>query len=91
MKSAFASMKSPRKHHFNPAFYLKPWAGNDEQLCEYKLVQPGKIVPKRKHPNATGYEIDLEDAWRQRAADHWREYKLRKCPRLFGNCRGGLR
>jgi hypothetical protein len=50
---------APRKHHFIPAFYLKQWAATDGQVCEYKRVMPGKIVPRRKHPNATGFEIDL--------------------------------
>ena len=52
-------MKPPHKHHFIPACYLKQWAGADERLCQYKRVRPGKIVPRRKHPNATGFKMGL--------------------------------
>ncbi len=52
-------MTAPRKHHFIPACYLKQWAGADGRVCEYKRVLPGKIVPHRRHPNATGYETNL--------------------------------
>lgn len=49
---------SPIKHHFSPAFSNKPWALNDGQLCEMKLVN-GIVVPRRTHPNATGYQKRL--------------------------------
>ncbi|MGE4046261.1 MAG: DUF4238 domain-containing protein [Acetobacteraceae bacterium] len=52
-------MSEPRKHHYIPVFYLKQWAGMDRQVCEYRLVQPGKIVTRRKFPNGTGYKHDL--------------------------------
>lgn len=51
-------MNSPVKHHFNPAFSLKPWAGTDGQLCEMKRIN-GKVVPRRAHPNATGFQKNL--------------------------------
>jgi hypothetical protein len=51
-------MNSPAKHHFNPAFSLKPWAGTDEQLCEMKRIN-GKVVAHRRHPNATGFQKNL--------------------------------
>ncbi len=51
-------MNSPAKHHFNPAFSLKPWAGSDAQLCEMKRIN-GKVVPRRTHPNATGFQTNL--------------------------------
>jgi hypothetical protein len=51
-------MNSPVKHHFNPAFSLKPWAGADGQLCEMKRIN-GKVVSRRTHPNATGFQKNL--------------------------------
>jgi hypothetical protein len=53
-------MKPPRKHHHNPSCYLKQWAvGEDRQLCQFKRLPNGKIIARRKHPNATGFVIDL--------------------------------
>jgi hypothetical protein len=51
-------MSEPRKHHYIPVFYLKQWAGQDRQVCGYR-VQPGKIVSRRKFPDGTGYKHDL--------------------------------
>jgi hypothetical protein len=51
-------MNSPAKHHFNPAFSLKPWAVNDGELCEMKRIN-GNVVPRRTHPNATGFQKNL--------------------------------
>jgi hypothetical protein len=51
-------MELPRKHHYNPVFFLSRWAGKDGQLCEMKLIN-GKVVPKRRHPAGTGYIKDL--------------------------------
>jgi hypothetical protein len=51
-------MNSPAKHHFNPAFSLKPWTVTDGQLCEMKRIN-GKVVPRRTHPNATGFQKNL--------------------------------
>jgi len=51
-------MSTPIKHHFNPAFSLRPWAGTDGQLCEMKRIN-GKVVPRRTHPNATGFQKNL--------------------------------
>jgi hypothetical protein len=49
-----------RKHHFIPAFYLKQWAGPDGRLIQWS--RPHKIVvPKRRHADATGYELDLNN------------------------------
>ncbi len=47
-------MELPTKHHFNPAFSLKPWAGKDENVCQMRKIG-GKVVPRRVHPNATGF------------------------------------
>jgi hypothetical protein len=46
------------KHHFSPAFSNKPWAINDNQLCEMRLVNGG-VVASRKHPRGTGYQKNL--------------------------------
>lgn len=49
----------PEKHHFIPAFQQQPWAtGNDGKVCEMKLIN-GEVVPKRAHPNASGYRRNL--------------------------------
>lgn len=51
-------MERPAKHHFNPAFSLKPWAGTDDRVCQLRLIN-GRVVAGRVHPNATGYERNL--------------------------------
>lgn len=49
----------PKKHHFIPAFHQHSWAtGIDHKVCEMKLLN-GKVVPKRVHPNASGYRRNL--------------------------------
>jgi hypothetical protein len=47
-------MSKAGKHHFIPVFYLKHWAGADEQICEYRRRYHG-VLPKRVFPDATGY------------------------------------
>jgi hypothetical protein len=51
-------MELPRKHHHQPAFFLSRWAVNEEQLCEMRLIR-GKVVPKRRFPDGTGWIRDL--------------------------------
>jgi len=51
-------MTNPKKHHFNPAFSLKPWAGADSLVCEMRRIN-GTVGVKRVHPNATGFEKNL--------------------------------
>ncbi len=51
-------MDLPRKHHYNPAFYLSQWMGEDKQLCEMRLIR-GDVKPRRRHPHLTGYVRDL--------------------------------
>lgn len=51
-------MDLPRKHHFNPAFYLSQWVGDDKQLCEMRLIR-GDVKPRRRYPHLTGYVKDL--------------------------------
>lgn len=51
-------MESPTKHHFNPACSLKPWAGEDDNVCQMRKIN-GQVIPRRVHPNATGFERDL--------------------------------
>ena len=48
-----ASMGHPRRHHFNPEFYLRQWAGADGLFCEIKNAH-GKVDARRKSPRATG-------------------------------------
>jgi hypothetical protein len=52
------AMELPRKHHYKPVFFLSRWVGKDGRLCEMKLIN-GKLLPKRRHPNGTGYVKDL--------------------------------
>lgn len=51
-------MNAPVKHHFSPAFSLKPWAGAHELVSEMRLIQ-GRVAVKRAHPNATGFAKNL--------------------------------
>ena len=45
----------PKQHHYIPVFYLSRWAvQSDNQLCQFSRPF-NKVVPKRKHPSATGY------------------------------------
>lgn len=44
------------KHHTSPAFYLSPWGSPD--VCQMRLVN-GRIITKPRHPNATGFHVDL--------------------------------
>ena len=48
-------MNEPLKHHFTPAFYLRQWAGDDGQLCEFSKPYGNVVKPKRTHPESTGY------------------------------------
>jgi hypothetical protein len=49
---------APHRHHFIPAFYLARWAGLNDELIEWSRPHK-KIVPMRRHPNATGYQNNL--------------------------------
>ena len=51
-------MNDPRRHHYNPEFYLGEWAGPDDLVCEIKKAH-GKVEAQRKSPRATGFERDL--------------------------------
>ena len=51
-------MQLPRKHHFNPAFYLGRFTGADGLVREMRLVR-GNVVLKSRHPDATGFKKDL--------------------------------
>lgn len=51
-------MSKDGKHHHTPAFYLSHWAGDDNQLCEYKRRHHG-VLPKRVSPDQTGYQHGL--------------------------------
>ena len=53
-----ASMNDPRRHHYNPEFYLGEWAGADDLVCEIKKAY-GKVEARRKSPKASGFERDL--------------------------------
>jgi hypothetical protein len=51
-------MQLPRKHHFNPAFYLGRFAGTNGLVREMRLVR-GNVILKSRHPDATGFKKDL--------------------------------
>ena len=51
-------MNDPRRHHYNPEFYLGEWAGPDDLVCEIKKAHD-KVEPHRKSPKATGFQRDL--------------------------------
>jgi hypothetical protein len=51
-------MNDPRRHHYNPEFYLDEWAGPDGLVCEIKKAH-GKVEARRKSPRATGFQRDL--------------------------------
>jgi hypothetical protein len=59
LPASFSSeMQLPRKHHFNPAFYLGRFAGADGLVREMRLVRENVIL-KSRHPDATGFKKDL--------------------------------
>ena len=47
-------MSIPIKHHHLPVFYLNRWTGDDGQLCQFSRPHQ-KVVPKRRHPEQTGF------------------------------------
>ena len=47
-----------RHHHYVPQFYSKQWCGADGRLCEFSRPHR-ETVPKRKHPSATGFQLNL--------------------------------
>lgn len=51
-------MSDPRRHHFQPEFRLRHWAGADGLVCEIKKDH-GKVEAQRKSPRATGFQRDL--------------------------------
>src|SRR5262245_3140748 len=51
-------MSDPRRHHYDPVFYLREWAGSDGLVCEIKKAH-GKVEAQRKSPRATGFQHDL--------------------------------
>jgi hypothetical protein len=51
-------MSDPRRHHFNPEFHLRQWAGADGLLCEIKKDH-GKVEAQPRSPRATGFQRDL--------------------------------
>jgi hypothetical protein len=46
------------KHHFIPAFYLHGWAVTKSELLQWSKPH-NKVVFKPRHPNATGYQENL--------------------------------
>ena len=52
------SRQKSRKHHYNPAFYTNLWA--DQSGLVTAFTRPhDRVVAKRRHPNAIGFEPDL--------------------------------
>jgi hypothetical protein len=60
-----------KKHHYIPVFYLKGWAENGGQLCEFSRpyrmpegqldppTKPIPLKPRRTYPDGTGFIKDL--------------------------------
>ena len=48
-------LNQPLKHHFLPIFYLKQWVGEKGRLVQFSKPYQNQVVPKRKHPDGTGY------------------------------------
>jgi hypothetical protein len=55
---SLTSMGEPHRHHFIPAFYLKHWAAAGGKLVEFTKYN-GKLVPRHRGPEKTGYEENL--------------------------------
>lgn len=51
-------MNHSRKHHFIPAFYLKNWTSTNGKILEWSKPN-GKVKSISRHPNATGFQLDL--------------------------------
>ena len=52
-------MQNPsRKHHYIPGFYSKQWCGSDGRLTRF-THENGKLIDRRKHPAAVGWQNDL--------------------------------
>lgn len=47
-------MSKEPKHHYLPVFYLKQWARDRGQLCEFSKPYD-RVKPKRTYPDGTGY------------------------------------
>src|SRR5271154_3021432 len=53
-------MGEPHNHHFVPAFYLKQWRGPpDKKINEYSLLEPRRLIKRRRGPDATGFQDKL--------------------------------
>lgn len=50
--------RPPRKHHYIPEFYQRPWSGTDGCVERYTRVRTG-IHRRREPPSAVGYQRDL--------------------------------
>jgi Protein of unknown function (DUF4238) len=51
-------MNDPIKHHYNPQFYLRQWAGSDGRLFRYHRPHDRTVV-SRLSPEHTGFEDRL--------------------------------
>lgn len=47
-----------KKNHYVPCFYTQQWTSEDGRLCQFSRPHRA-VVPKRVHPDATGYSRDL--------------------------------
>jgi Protein of unknown function (DUF4238) len=51
-------MSNSRKHHFVPTFYLTRWEEYDGRVTQWSRQRTG-VARKRRHPEGTGWELDL--------------------------------
>ena len=47
-------MSKKGRHHYIPVFYLKQWAEDNGQVCEFSKPYD-RVKPRRTHPDGTGY------------------------------------
>lgn len=52
-------MSDPKRHHYLPEFYQKPWMGDDNKVTVYRRRHAGKLDIQRKARKAVGWETEL--------------------------------
>ncbi|MGV3458754.1 DUF4238 domain-containing protein [Sphingomonas sp.] len=52
-------MSDPKRHHYLPEFYQKPWMGDDNKVTVYRRRYAGKLDIQRKARKAVGWETEL--------------------------------
>lgn len=58
-KNMPAPVNPPRKHHYLPEFYTRPWTGDDRCLERFIKLPDGTMHARRVAPRGIGWEMDL--------------------------------